>query len=150
MKLEGNKTMIYVNGKLFLQCKYLLLNRRSDEIQELILNSVDEMEDFLDNSLEPVQLDDPESDHDIVFELSPEVEFWGHCSNIQAWYEFNYDSRLLHRNLAFPLLKKLTKEGDPLAKNVFKNEIAKRIDIGNKNVIKYLIIEHYLVNFPNE
>jgi len=64
--------------------------------------------------------------------------------NLQVWYENHYDTRLLHRNLAFALLKKLADVGDPLAKDVIKNEIAKRIDAGNINVIKYLILERYI------
>jgi Leucine-rich repeat (LRR) protein len=51
---------------------------------------------------------------------------------------------LLHRNLAFPLLKKLTEAGDPIAKNVFKDEIAKRLASGHNSVITYLINEGYL------
>ncbi|TFG19848.1 MAG: leucine-rich repeat domain-containing protein [Promethearchaeota archaeon] len=46
--------------------------------------------------------------------------------NMQVWVENNYNTRLLYSNLAFPLLKKLTKVGDPLAKRVFKEEVVKR------------------------
>ena len=55
--------------------------------------------------------------------LSPEVEFHGHCSNLQAWAENHYDTRLLHSNLSFPLLKKLAELGDPQAKQMIKDEI---------------------------
>ena len=82
-----------------------------------------------------------ELDHSLI---SPETEFWGHCSNLQAWYESNYDTRILHRNLAFPLLKRLTEEGDTVAKKVFKEEIAKRLETGHPNVVLYLIEEEYL------
>lgn len=60
-----------------------------------------------------------------------------------------YDSRLLHSNLSFPLLRKLAEAGDKTAKKVFKDEIAKRLEGGNVNVIKYLLIEGYL-SFLNE
>jgi len=46
--------------------------------------------------------------------------------------------------LAFPLLKKLTEVGDPIALRVFREEIAKRYFEGNENVKKFLRIEGYL------
>lgn len=73
-----------------------------------------------------------------------ETKFWAHASNLQAWVENNYDTRVLHRNIAFPLLKKLTKVGDPLARKVFKEEIAKRYASGHPSVVKFLRKEGYL------
>jgi len=66
-----------------------------------------------------------------------------HCSKLQAWYEHHYDTRLLQINLAFPLLKKLTEVGDPLAQRVFKEEIAKRIESGHLPTFIYLSNEGY-------
>jgi hypothetical protein len=40
--------------------------------------------------------------------------------------------------LAFPLLKKLTDLGDPIARKVFKDEIAKRLSTGNLSIRNYL------------
>jgi hypothetical protein len=76
--------------------------------------------------------------------LEPKMEFWGHCSNIQAWAENDYDTRLLHRNLAFPLLKKLVEAGDPRAKRVFKEEIAIRLSSRHQTVFNYLYHQGYL------
>jgi hypothetical protein len=67
--------------------------------------------------------------------ITPEQEFWGHCSNLQAWYEHDYDTRLLHSNLAFPLLKALVDAGDTKAKTMLKTEIAERFESGHPNVI---------------
>lgn len=78
------------------------------------------------------------------FYLGAKSKFWGHCSNLQAWYENKYDTRLLHSNLLFPLLKKLTEAGDSLAKRVFKEEIAKRYTSNNTTVREFLRIEGYL------
>ena len=78
------------------------------------------------------------------YDIPPETEFWGHCSNIQAWIENDYNTCILHSNIAFPLLKELTKAGDPKAKRVFKEEIAKRMSSGYYPTIKYLILEGYL------
>ena len=136
LKLENNRTNIYVDGKLFNQCKYLLLNISTNKIRDYdIIASIDEAAERLDRSLEG------RNSH---FTISPKTEFWGHCSNIQAWYENNYDTRILHRNLAFPLLKSLAAANDALAKKVFKEEIALRLESGYPSVVFYLIERKYL------
>lgn len=141
LKLENGKTFIYVKGKRFSQCKFLLLHTPLEEIHDLELNSIDQMEEILDNSLE-------EGNNEI--KISPESEFWGHCSNMQVWFENDYDTRLLHRNLAFPLLRKLTEMGDMLAKKVFKEEIIKRLSSGYPNTVYFLSTEGYLNDFEEE
>ncbi|MFW9952348.1 MAG: hypothetical protein ACFFKA_19690 [Candidatus Thorarchaeota archaeon] len=142
LRFEANKTNIYVGGKLFRHCKYLLLDIPVNKIREYDeLKSIDEAAERLDSSMEREKL--PKSS------LSPETEFWGHCSNIQAWYENNYATNLLHRNLAFPLLKALVNAGDPLAKKVFKEEIAIRFESGYLSVVLYLIKQGYL-DYLNE
>ncbi len=137
LKLVGNRTNIYVNNRLFNQCKYLLLNIPKSRIREYRqIDSIDEAAERLDRSMEG---------HEGVFRpISPEVEFWGHCSNLQAWVENEYDTRILHRNLAFPLLKRLTEVGDPKAKQVFKYEVVKRLSSGHHTVISYLRAQKYL------
>jgi hypothetical protein len=140
VKLENSKTNIYVNGEFFIICKFLLIDlpySNSIALDELL--SIDELE--LDNSLEG---SDPYD-----YKITPEIEFWGHCSNLQVWAENGYNTNLLHRNLAFPLLKKLTEAGDPVAKKVFKEEIARRFSSGFKPVVLYLLRENYL-KFLNE
>ncbi|MFX1322331.1 MAG: hypothetical protein ACFFAQ_11885 [Promethearchaeota archaeon] len=134
LKLEGGKTFIYVKGERFNQCKFLLLEFSVDQVRSIDnIESIDELAEKLDRSLEGKSR-----------KIPLETEFWGHCSNLQAWYEHDYNTRLLHRNLAFPLLKKLTDCGDLLAKKVFKEEIAKRIESGYPPVVIYLIKERYL------
>jgi len=142
LKLEKGKTVIYVKDKKFIQCKYLLIEIPKDKLEDFEnIASIDDVSDKLDHSLE----------RDINFiHLKPEIEFWGHCSNLQAWSENSYDTCLLHSNLAFPLLKKLTDVGDPTARRVFKDEIAERFISGNRNVAQYLIRENYLTYFNRE
>ena len=136
LKLEEDYTNIYINGELFDQCKYLLFTIPIAEIEYYDeINSIDRASELLDRSMEGERT---------YYDISPEEEFWGHCSNLQVWAEHNYDTRLLHRNLAFSLLKKLTEVGDTIAKNVFKEEITKRFLSGNDSVINYLIDEEYL------
>ena len=119
--------------------EYYVLNRR---FENTISISIDEAEEKLDHYLESNTADE--------IGLTPEVEFWGHCSNLQAWVEHDYDTRLLHRNLSFPLLKKLTEAGDPKAKRVFKDEIALRLEENNRTVTQYLVEEDYLKYFTFE
>jgi len=63
---------------------------------------------------------------------------------LDAWSKHKYDTRLLHRALAFPILKVLTEVGDQVAKAVFKEEIIKRFEIGHPTIIRYLIREDYI------
>lgn len=138
LKLEDNKTNIYVNGKYFNQCKILLL--------DIPVNKISSFDDIgsMDDAIEII--DQP----NVEILLQPEILFWGHCSNLQVWVEHSYDTRLLHRNLAFPLLKELSNRGDPIAKIIFKEEIARRIESGNHTVITFLLIEGYLRYFNKE
>jgi len=142
LKLEdgrkGKETVIYVNGKRFNQCKFLLLNIPVDKIKLFDeIESVDEASEKLDRSLEKG------SKLKGSF-IPPEIEFWGHCSNLQVWFENDYNTRLIHSNLAFPLLKRLTEVGDHLAKKVFKEEIAKRFLSGHLPVMEYLRYQNYM------
>jgi len=137
LKLEDNATNIYVDGELFQQCKTLLLSISAEDFSYFDeIDSIDEVAEKLDKSLEDNVTNE--------FEISAEVEFWGHCSNLQVWVESNYDTRLIHSNLAFPLLRKLTGIGDIMAKRVFTEEIAKRFQNGSPQVITYLVKENYL------
>jgi len=134
LKLEGGRTIIYVNNRVFRQCMYLLLNINTDRLEEYDeIKSIDEAAVKLDRSME-------RNHH----KVPPETEFWGHCSNIQAWVDNEYDTRILHRNLAFPLLKALVDAGDLVAKRRFKEEIAIRYATGHPTVIRFLTQNGYL------
>ncbi|MBD3195439.1 MAG: hypothetical protein GF317_10310 [Candidatus Lokiarchaeota archaeon] len=75
LKLEENETVIYINGKVFIQCKSLLKKYPYNRIEEIYnYNSIDEIYEESDNE-----------DHEIFSDLSPEEEFFGHCSNLQVW-----------------------------------------------------------------
>lgn len=78
LRIEGTKTIIYVNGREFIQCKYLLFNLRTDKIEEYDeIQSIDEAKEKLSN--------DMEGHEGRNFCISPITEFVGHCSNLQAW-----------------------------------------------------------------
>ncbi len=144
LKLEHRKTEIYIQGKRFLQCKHIFFINAHRNTQQSIIGSIDEAKVFLTSGEEI----GPES-----FGITPEEEFWAHCSNLQTWAENNYNTNLLHSNLAFPLLKILTRVGDPTAKKMFKNEIIKKFEECKKNLfvntIRFLLDEEYY-KFLNE
>ncbi|MBY8986289.1 MAG: hypothetical protein KGD65_14530 [Candidatus Lokiarchaeota archaeon] len=138
LRLENNKTIIYIDNVKIIQCKYLLLDgldKNSKSNQENSKNlSIDAQAKDLDHTLEKTD--------EII--IPPEVEFWAHSSNLQTWYEHSYNTQILHSNLAFPLLRKLAHAGDKTAKEVFKKEIKERFREGNLNVMTFLVIEGFL------
>lgn len=140
VKLEFNETNVYVNDEKFRQCKYLLLNILKRDINRYdSIDSIDDVAEHLNHDLE--------GNSEIKYEkykITPEIEFFAHCSNLQSWCEYGYDTRILHSNLSFPLLKRLTEVGDPDAKKIFKEEIAKRFVEGGNVVRKFLNLENYL------
>lgn len=143
LRLENGKTEIYVLDEEFIQCKFLLMKIPIEEIASLNeIKSIDEAEEKLNSSLET---SDPKK-----YKIDPKTEFWAHCSNLQVWSEQKYHTKFLHRNISFPLLKKLTEIGDQVAKRVFKEEIAKRMEEGNLNVALYLLEERYLKYLTEE
>ena len=71
LRLEQERTMIYVKNQPFRQCMYLLMNIRTDKIREYDeIRSIDEAAVSLDRSLE--------GHHNN--RIPAETEFWGHCS----------------------------------------------------------------------
>ncbi len=136
LELEGKDTVIYVSGKRFQQCMYLFLVIPVDNLDQIYeIESIDEVAEELDRSINPKY-----SRH---MRISPEEEFWAHCSNIQAFYENNYNTKILHRNLAFPLLMKLYEAEDPKAIKVFKEEIAQRLSSDHENTVLFLLENNY-------
>ncbi|MBD3340692.1 MAG: hypothetical protein GF353_16410 [Candidatus Lokiarchaeota archaeon] len=132
----SGRTFVFVNGELFRHCAALVLSIPSRVAYDTdLIASIDAAEAYFGGR----SYDDEEFEE----EMSEQI-FWAHASNLQAWVEHDYDTRVLHRNLAFPLLKKLTEAGDPKAKRVFKEEIAKRYASGHPNVREFLKREGYL------
>ncbi|MBA7536457.1 hypothetical protein ES705_28721 [subsurface metagenome] len=131
------ETSIYIAGKLFKQCMGLVVNIPENDVYKFdSIHSIDEIEEYI--SPDEIEYNYNSSD------ISPEEEFRAHCSNIAAWAENEYNTEILHRTIAFPLLKQLVKAGDKKAKKIFKGEIADRFTHGNYTVKKYLFNEGYL------
>ncbi|MBN2153996.1 MAG: hypothetical protein JW839_21240 [Candidatus Lokiarchaeota archaeon] len=133
VRLEDDGPRMYVNGRPFDQCAYPVLNDSSyqdDEndygasnwnphIPRKAARSVDAFlwkgHGTLDH---PGYVEDPC--------VSMKELYWGLCSTLQAWAENDYDTRLLHANLAFPLARALANAGDAVAKARFEREVISR------------------------
>jgi len=142
LKLEHNQTILYVGSERFLQCKMLLFHL---PIKDL---SYFEGIESIDDAEENYQRIYHETHQVGIGKITPEEEFWGHCSNLQVWHEHDYDTRLLHSNLGFPLLKKLAEMGDPRAKEMFISEIIDRYKNGNDYTREFLDTEGFLDLLP--
>lgn len=130
LKLEKEKTNIYIANKLFRQCKSLFFVNPQENEQQWEISSIDEAKELLSTR------------NDI--EISPEEEFWGHCSNMETWVENNYNSQVLDMRLAFPILNELSNLGDKKARFKLSEEVFRRYDEGGENIRDYLISEGYL------
>ena len=154
LKLENGRTFIYVNGRRFIQCIRLVLNiQKEDNPLSDEIESIDEAANVYKNHIYqnrivrgPMAAPVRDQSHDIT----PELEFWGHCSNLQAWVENDYDTRILMSNISFPLLRVLSKAGDPKARKVYKEEIALRLESGYPSVVQYLLVQGYITEFTPE
>lgn len=143
LKLIKGQTIIYIDEKPFHQCKYLLLNLTQKDFNNFEhIDSIDEAFQIY-NSMDKKH----ERDHKLI---DSESEFIGHCSNLQAWYEHDYDLRILHSSLSIPLLKKLALLGDKKAIIRLKESIATRIASKNYNTVIFYLNEKYLILFSNE
>lgn len=153
LKLEWNKkkckyaTEIYVLGRKFLQCKHLFLIIPNEDPKKKWIDSIDDLEKLYGSGLEEAHYKNirPED-----FGLTAKEVFWGHCSNIQVWAENNYDTRLLHSNLSFPMLRKLVEVGDLKARAMYRKEVAIRYSTGCKKLRQFLYDECYMSTFNNE
>ncbi len=97
LELIDGKTEKYVNDRYFSICIRLTLQISEENVKLFdTIDSIDETVDVYDHYLHENKVllrdyvgDNQKQDHGI----SPEQEFWGHCSNIQAWCENKCDTR---------------------------------------------------------
>lgn len=133
---------IWVGEKRFMSCTFLKLNISQTDIQDYDeINSIDEADELYSNELHG------NPHHRENINLSREEALRAHASNLQAWYEHNYDTRLLHRSLSFGLLDELQKAGDPLAKKRFKEELALRLEDPKVTINVFISLKKYLKIF---
>ena len=118
-------TNIYINGKLFNQCKYLLISITPEEIEEW--DHFDSMDEVIKATSKSRGGGEQHADP-----ITPEEAFWGHCSNLQAWVESGYNYRVLDTRLSIPIvleiIKGLLKEKDKVKFRKFFMEVVVSLD----------------------
>jgi len=134
LRLEDGKTNIYINNRKFKQCKRILINIYTT--QKHLYSSIKSIDEVAETVKNPF--------------ISPKEEFWGHCSNLQTWFENDYNTNILHSNLSFPLLERLYLLNDKKAKKVFKEEIIERYKAGYINISLFVLKENYDKYFEKE
>ena len=140
LELKDNYIYVYINNKEVLVCKGVAVDIRLADLRELEkIESVDDLSDKYGKK----------ENHETKRLISPEDEFLVHCSNIQAWAESGYNTKLIHSNIVFPLLRILNEVGDSQARKVYKEEIVKRYKQGSRRVQRYLASEGYLKTLNN-
>lgn len=144
LKLIFSKTLIYLCGDLFLTCQKVALSLSPNEFETYKdFDNIDDIIDFYSS----------QTSSEEVISITPEEEFWAHCSNMQAWVENNYDSSILSRYISFPILIELSNRGISRFKTILKEEIIYRIKKGGINMLRWFIeanSENYLVCFTEE
>nr|MDO8110487.1 hypothetical protein [Candidatus Sigynarchaeota archaeon] len=146
VRLVQDRVHMYVNGKVFDQCVYPVVDLGDDEYypDDEPVKVPSKASRTLDAMLwkQHGTLDHPGYDEGL--QLSSKDQFWGLCSALQAWAENHYDTRLLHVNLAFPLARALALAGDNEAKLQFEREVVSRWNSDFEPVQNYLAQQGYL------
>ncbi|KKM73097.1 hypothetical protein LCGC14_1413870 [marine sediment metagenome] len=141
--IKHKKTIIIVDDEEFMQCKYLLIVNPQEKRNLKEIRSIDEAGELLSGELErelkPGDLG-----------ITPDEEFWGHCSNLQAWVENDYNINIIHTNLAFPLLKKIAEKGSKKAREKLREVVIEILEGKNLIKIKHMLEEDYFKFFSWE
>jgi hypothetical protein len=125
----NGKTWVLLDGEVFIMCKRLVLDiRLGDAPKYDNITSIDEAAEqhatlYMGRGFEPAVKE---------VSITPEEEYFGHCSNLQAWVDHDYDTRVLHANIAFNLLRGLAEVGDKKAERVLDSELADRARAANR------------------
>ncbi|KKK60370.1 hypothetical protein LCGC14_3025040, partial [marine sediment metagenome] len=139
LKLIFSKTLIYVCGDLFLTCQKVALNLAPNEFEKYDnFDDIDGAVDFYESKA---------SKEEVI--ITPEEEFWVHCSNLQTWVENKYNTNILTKYLSFPILEELSQRGISYFVTIFKEEIISRIKTGGIKILLYFIEGDYL-NYLSE
>ena len=141
---KNPRSQIYIKGSMFMTCHFVPINIPSDDLPKVKeIESINDLIDNMDLSNEgepPNPIQSYREYKDVVADL----DFFVNCSNLQAWVEHDYDTRLLDYRLSFPLLKALAMRGDPLAQQRFKEEVIKRYTQGTDRIRSYISGKDYL------
>lgn len=141
VRLENDKSIIYINNEPFKTCISIFVK---DPLENFTDYTNFESIDSIDYT-NPSALEILEDQEDFPYESI----FWAICSNLQVWAENNYNTRLLHSQISFPILKKLSEEGNLEAREVYKKEVIKRFKTCYPWVLHY-IVEECIDDFSKE
>jgi tetratricopeptide (TPR) repeat protein len=141
LKLFGSHSVIFVCDEYYASCYKVLLTIPVEKIE------VYEDIDAIDEIIEQYNKDKPPKED---IDITPEEEFWGHCSNMQAWVDNEYDMRLIADNLGFGILKKMVEVCNQKALTRLKEEIIKRLRSSSSNVLTYLLREEFIAYLTAE
>jgi len=128
---QASRARVIVDGKPFLHCSFIVADIASTNHD---IQSIDDLAQYQDARIL--------EGRNVREYLTPAEEVFAHASNLQAWAEYGYDTRLLHSNIAFPLLKELASAGDDIAARVLPAEVDARLRDGNTDTRNF-IIEQY-------
>ncbi|MHA1747114.1 MAG: leucine-rich repeat domain-containing protein [Promethearchaeota archaeon] len=140
VKLIDGVSHIFINDEELMICRFVPLAIPKKELPKFKdIESINDIIDHLDHSIEYYG---SEAWEELSVEEREELDFFVNCSNLQAWVEHDYNTRLLDYRLSFPILKKLAKKGDEYARMRFKEELIERYKHGSEEVQDF-ILESY-------
>jgi len=137
LKLRVKDTIFYINDKKYQKNNLLYLDVPVKGIKNLSDLLTKYTVEVLADKFKAL-FDDGEYENNMSGLVPAEEEFKLMCLNLQLWVENSYDYRLLHPELALPLLKELVNVGDPIAKDAIKNVLVNTFTFGLPKFKKYL------------
>lgn len=129
---DDERVRVYVSGEELELCSQVMTNMQIKGKDVLTVNSVDDLT--------------PAFYSQDSYKLSPDTIYFVYCSNLQAWVENNYDTKLLSKNIAFPLLRELVNIGE-VDIQFLKKEIMQRFRQGGDELREFLEIEGFLDDY---
>jgi len=121
VRIVRRKVHVFVDDVEFKQCMFLLFNPSA---------ATEEVDSIDKAAMLPGAKRGEGRDVEESFGIPLEEQLFAHASNLIAWVEHGYDTRILHSNMAFPLLKELARVGDAKARRVLDAEVEERIREG--------------------
>lgn len=141
VRLINGESRIFVKEEEILTCRFVPLSIPDNELPKLEhIESINDVIDHFDHSLEgDYENEDILSKWNLTSSELAELDFFVNCSNLEAWVENDFDTRLLDYRLSFPLLEKIGKQGNLRAQMRFKEKIYHRFTSGKTQVKHYLM-----------
>ena len=146
LKLILDKTLIFVCGDLFITCQKTIIALAPTEFKDY--DDFYEIDDIIDYYREEETKNKEWKEQGVS--ISPEEEFWVHCSNMQAWVDSGYNSRVLSKSVSFPILIELSKREYSQFTAFLKEDLVQRIQSGSYNAIEYFMQEDFYRFFTQD